>query len=293
MGSVKPHCGAMLQFVRNHPLLSFFTLAFVLAWSILIPLVLSSYGLMPAPPVPLLIAMGYAPTFAALAVSMAIGGGAEVKGLLKRLLIWRVGWRWWGVTLLLNGLIILGALGLYGLLGNEVPAFPTLAPSLVLDIVLTFVVVALINGEEIGWRGFALPRLQSGYGIALTVVVLGGLETLFHLPIFFNNGASEAGGQNGMPFIAFLITSLFSVFLFIWLYNNTRGSLLTATLFHASMNAWSTILPFPATSASFLWLVGAVQVVVIVGLLLFGGRRWLHAPTTVQAARSPRPAQAT
>jgi membrane protease YdiL (CAAX protease family) len=258
----------MLQFIRNHPLMSFFTLAFVLAWSILIPLVLSSYGLFPEPPVALLIAMGYAPTIAAVAVSAVIGGGAEVKGLLRRLLIWRVGWRWWAVTLFLNGAIILAALGLYGLIGNEMPPFPELRPGLVLDILFGFAFVALINGEEVGWRGFALPRLQRRYGLIVTVVVLGGLETLFHLPIFFNNGASEAGGQNGMPFWAFTATSMLAVTLFIWVYNATHGSLLIATMFHASMNAWSNILPFPATSESFLWLVAIMQVVVLAAILV-------------------------
>jgi membrane protease YdiL (CAAX protease family) len=167
------------------------------------------------------------------------------------------------------------------LLGNDVPPLPALGVELLLQIVLTFVIVGLINGEEIGWRGFALPRMQQRYGLVFTVLVLGGLETLFHLPIFFNNGASEAGGQNGMPFLAFLVTSMLAVFLFIWLYNGTRGSLLMATLFHASMNAWSNILPFPATSESFLWLIGFVQVVAIVGILLIGGTRWL-------SVRAPR-----
>ncbi len=257
----------MLTFIRNHPLVSFFTLAFVLAWSILIPLVLSSYGLMGTPPDALLIAMGYAPTIAAIIVSAIIGGGQEVKALLKRLLIWRVGWRWWGITLFLNGAIILAALGLYGALGNQVPALPELRPALGLDILFAFAFVALINGEEVGWRGFALPRLQKSYGLPITVAVLGGLETLFHLPIFFNNGASDAGGQNGMPFMAFLVTSLLAVVLFIWVYNATNGSLLIATMFHASMNAWSNILPFPATSDSFLWLIAVTQVVVLLAIM--------------------------
>ncbi len=254
----------MLNFVRNHPLISFFVLAFGLAWSVLIPLVLASYGVMPSPGEVLLLAMGYAPTFAAVIVCGIIGGKAEIGRLLKRLLIWRVGWRWWSATLFLNGLLIAGALVLYRLAGNDVPPLPALTPGLLLDIALMFVLVTLINGEEIGWRGFALPRLQQRYGIAITAVVLGGLETLFHLPIFFNNGRSDAGGQNGMPFLAFLVTSVLAVVLFIWLYNGTRGSLLMATLFHASMNAWSNILPFPAQSTDFLWFVAVAQLVALV-----------------------------
>jgi membrane protease YdiL (CAAX protease family) len=267
----------MLRFARNHPLIAFFVLAFALTWVILIPSVMASYGLISLPgSTVLLLVMGYGPTIAAIAISGALGGWAEIRALLKRLLIWRVGWGWWAITLFLNGGIILGALGLYTLLGNEVPPFPPLAPGLLLDIVVVFVLVALINGEEIGWRGFALPRLQERYGVPTTVAVLGVMETVFHLPIFFNNGPSEAGGQNGTPFGAFLASSVLAVFLFVWLYDHTRGSLLMATLFHASMNAWSNILPFPATSASFFWLLTVAQLAVVAIVLVVGGTRWMQ-----------------
>jgi membrane protease YdiL (CAAX protease family) len=267
----------MSGFVRNHPLIAFFVLAFAIAWAILIPNVLASYGLISIPaPVAFLLVMGYGPTIAAVVVSGVLGGRTEIGRLLKRLLVWRVGWTWWAITLFLNGAIILGALGLYALLGNEVPAFPELGPGLLVEVLLTFLLVALINGEEIGWRGFALPRLQARYGVLATVAVLGVLETLFHLPIFFNNGPSDAGGQNGTPFGAFLVSSVLAVFLFVWLYDHTRGSLLIATFFHASMNAWSNILPFPATSASFFWLLALAQAVAVAGVLVVSGTRWMR-----------------
>jgi hypothetical protein len=62
----------------------------------------------------------------------------------------------------------------------------------------------------------------------------------------------------------------------VWLYDHTRGSLLTATFFHASMNAWSNILPFPATSASFFWLLALAQAVAVAGVLVFDGTRWMR-----------------
>ena len=277
--------------IRRHPLIAFFLLAFGLTWAIMVPQVLGSYGLIPFPElIPLLIVMGYGPTIAAILVSGAIGGGAEIAVLLKRLLIWRVGWRWWAVALFLNAAIVLGALGLYALLGNPVPSFPSLGPALVLDIVATFLVVGLINGEEIGWRGFATPRLLERYGVVGTLVVLGPLETLFHLPIFFNNGASAAGGQNGTPFLAFLASSLLAVFLFIWLYRHTRGSLLIATAFHASMNAWTTILPFPSTSPTFFWLLAAMQLAAVGLVLAASGTHWMGRR---QPAGQPSAAAAT
>jgi uncharacterized protein len=267
-----------LAIIRRHPLVSFFVLAFVITWSVMVPMVLASHGLLAFPElIPLLLVMSYGPTIAAIVVTGVIGGRRAIGTLLGRLRIWRVGWRWWAVTLFLNGLIVLGALGLYALLGNEVPPFPALAPGLVLDIVLTFLVVGLVNGEEIGWRGFAQPWLQARYGIVGTVAVLGVLETVFHLPIFFNSGASAAGGQNGTPFLAFLASSILAVILFVWLYQHTRGSLLIATAFHASMNAWTTILPFPATSPTFFWLLAGTQLVAVVLVLSVSGRARRYA----------------
>jgi CAAX protease family protein len=253
----------------RHPLTTYFVLAFGLSWAILIPTVLASYGLISLPAAPvLLLIMGYGPTFAAVIASALVGGKSEVKALLKRLLIWRVGWGWWAVTLLLNGGIILMALAFYGLSGNAVPALPTLNAALLWQIPLTFAFVALINGEEVGWRGFALPRMQARYGLFVTGIVLGTIETVFHLPIFFNNGPSDAGGQNGVPFAAFLASGILAVYLFGWLYGHTRGSLLIATMFHASMNAWSNLLPFPSTSPSFFWMLALAQLVV--DLAIFG-----------------------
>src|SRR5215207_10209218 len=78
-----------LDFVRRHPLTSFFLLAFGLTWAIMVPQVLGSYGLIPFPEfIPLLIVMGYGPTFAALIMTGALGGRPAVKELLRRLLIW-------------------------------------------------------------------------------------------------------------------------------------------------------------------------------------------------------------
>src|SRR5919202_5696039 len=113
--------------IRRHPLIAFFLLAFGLTWAIMVPQVLGSYGLIPFPElIPLLIVMGYGPTFAALLVTGAVGGRPAVRALLGRLLIWRVGWRWWAVTLFLNAFIVIGALAVYSLLGYPLPAMPSL-----------------------------------------------------------------------------------------------------------------------------------------------------------------------
>jgi membrane protease YdiL (CAAX protease family) len=146
---------------------------------------------------------------------------------------------------------------------------------LLLNIVLTFVVSGLINGEEIGWRGFATPRLLERFGTIGTVALLGVLEALFHLPIFFNNGKSAAGGQNGMPFFGFMASVVVLVFLFTWLYQHTRGSLLVASAFHASANTWTTVLAVPSASPTFTWVMAGVGLLIVASVLVAGGTNWL------------------
>ena len=105
-----------LAAVHRHPLVVFFALAFGLSWAVLVPMTLASHGLVPFPDgpaaIPLLMFMGYGPTVAAVLVSGALGGRADIGALLKRLLIGRIGWRWWAAALFLNGVIVLSALGL-------------------------------------------------------------------------------------------------------------------------------------------------------------------------------------
>src|SRR5919202_992855 len=100
------------------------------------------------------------------------------------------------------------------------------------------------------------------------------MTALFHLPIFLNNGPSAAGGQSGMAFLPFLAGLVPAAFLYVWLYQHTRGSLLIATAFHASANTWTTILPFPSSSEAFMWLMAGAELVVGGIVLAVGGAGW-------------------
>ena len=87
-------------------------LAFGFSWALMVPLSLASWGLLVFPAsLPVLVLMGYGRTFAALVVTGAVGGWAAIRALLGRLLIWRVGWRWYAAALLLNAGIVLGGTG--------------------------------------------------------------------------------------------------------------------------------------------------------------------------------------
>jgi membrane protease YdiL (CAAX protease family) len=96
-----------------------------------------------------------------------------------------------------------------------------------------FVVVAGL-GEEVGWRGYALPALQARYGALLSSTILGGLWALWHLPLFFN---PSVGSYSILPLPLFVAFAIPFAVLLTWVFNSTRGSVLIAAIIHGAMNA--------------------------------------------------------
>lgn len=118
-------------------------------------------------------------------------------------------------------------------------------------------------GEEIGWRGFALPRLLAGRSALRASLLLGTIWGLWHVPRVW----AQFEGPAGLPFAWFVLGSVLqtvaTAILFTWVYHSTRGSLLLALLFHAAYSVAGLFLP-PAPSAAGLliaWLLalGAIR----------------------------------
>jgi membrane protease YdiL (CAAX protease family) len=125
-------------------------------------------------------------------------------------------------------------MALHVVLGGQPPDLSTMVG--VLPTVLVSFVYMLIQvgiGEEVGWRGYALPKLQAGYGALLSSVILGVIWTLWHLPLFFN----PATGYSLTSFWVFLIFMLPISILITWVFNSTGGSVLIIMILHAMLNA--------------------------------------------------------
>lgn len=233
---------ALKVLVKSNPLLLMYLIMFTLAWSIMIPQALYSQGVLSAPlPEILEILTGWAPAMAAILVSAALAGRAGVSGLMRRFLIWRVGIQWYLMGAFLMAVIILGGIGLHIAFGGQVPVIPASgAPAW--DIALTFLIFVLlgflINTEEVAWRGFALPRLQVKYGALLAALLITVPEVLLHVPLFWVQDSFVQTVGLGW-FSAF---SVAAVFIYVYVFNRTKGSLLIVTLLHASQNAWSNLL---------------------------------------------------
>ena len=261
------------SFIRRQPLISMYIIMFVLAWSVMIPQALYSQGLVPAPlPVILELLTGWAPGIAAVIVSAVIAGRPGMRNLLRRFLIWRVGVPWYFVAFLLLAALILGGIGLHVLFGGAAPPIPAAGAS-VIEILLSFalliVVGMLINTEEIAWRGFALPCLQARYHVLVAAVLLAIHEVALHLPLFW---VKENPFYQTVGIFWFSAFSVEAVFIYTFVFNKTKGSLLIVTLLHASQNAWANLLsdntlrPFQFTVA-LTWMIAIALILSTKGQL--------------------------
>jgi membrane protease YdiL (CAAX protease family) len=252
--------------VKRHPLATYFILAYALTW-VLAPLLTISL---------LLGVVGLLmPAVAAITVIAMTEGKPGLKSLWQRLKLWRVGLRWYGVALGLPVLLSAIVVALSILLGAPAQVeFSPVSP-------LTMIVFVLVVGEEIGWRGYALPKLLQSHSAITASVILGVLWGGWHLPTFFVPGAPQAG----IPFIAFLLFTTGASVLFTWLHLRTGGSLLIATLFHGAINSFG-FVNSALDPASRWWLTGAVYVVAAVLVSIIAGLNLARKPA-VQAEAAP------
>ena len=165
--------------------------------------------------------------------------------MLRQFLVWRIGLLWYAVVLLGAPIVDLAAIAVHVLLGGAVPDFTqpfarqVVGPlDLGIALPLFFLFGVFTNGEEIGWRGYATPRLQADHTALTAALVVGMVAALWHIP-----KALTAGSGQGYPFWLFVLDTIAKAIVFAWVYNSTGGSLLAVTLLHASVNTSIVFLP--------------------------------------------------
>ncbi|PNI10243.1 hypothetical protein CXX84_01855 [Arthrobacter sp. AFG7.2] len=249
------------SWAARHDIVLYLVLAYLISWSIW-PLVLLNPQSSPLVP--------FGPGLAAVVVVLLAGGRRALSGLLRQLGRWRVNPAWYvvavGVPLLIPGLALCAAVAT----GAPVPRWdPSDLFQIAGSIAVTIVVVGLF--EELGWRGFLLPRLQadrSALGAALTV----GLAWLpWHLPEVI----SDPGQRPLTPFAVYIFAQ--SVLL-AWLYNSTQASLPIVILFHAAFNSFTHFFladlqgqPLPYLVA--WWVLAGLAALFALGVVLRAGSR--------------------
>jgi membrane protease YdiL (CAAX protease family) len=185
----------------------------------------------------------FAPAFVALALTAYGEGRVGVARLLARIGKWHVGTRlylfaisYMAATKLLAALMHRIAMGAWPRFGD------TPLPVMLGAILVSTWVQA---GEEVGWRGYALPRLAKHLGLGGASVLLGIIWAFWHLPLFFLDGSGSEG--QSFPIYAVHVSAL-SVAM-SWLYWKTDGSLLLVMLMHASVNNTTDIVPAAVQNA--------------------------------------------
>jgi len=249
----------ILAVVKRHPLTTFFILAYALSWWAWIPY---AVGAFPNP------VASFGPFLAAVVVLAMTEGKAGLLGLFRRMVRWRVAPGWYAVALLLPAVLAAAATALNVLLGAEPPSAAAL--NAWTGIFSTFAIVLLIPGvggawEEPGWRGYAVPRLQSGRSALVASLILAALIAVWHLPLM-------VAGQVHYSDIVLIVAA---VIVFNWVFNNAKGSVLIIMLMHAANNAASGSFFSPmfsgADSIRQSWLLALVWAVVAVLVIAISG----------------------
>ncbi len=258
------------NWIKEHPLAAYFTLAYAITSALAFSIAASARGWIGLQiPSSAHFLVSYGPMISAFIITAMVGGTAGIRELLGRLTQWRVGTRWILVAVgspivlyLLAGLVMRVATGAWpdwsrfggsveiaGLGGVVGWAFHT----------LTFGF-----GEETGWRGFALPRLQRGRSARSATLILWVFWALWHLPMFAYKENYLAMGP--FDIIGWLVGMLSGAILLTWLYNGTAGSVLMVALWHGTYNATvSATEPLIAAAVSGFVILAAVIIARVAG----------------------------
>jgi membrane protease YdiL (CAAX protease family) len=289
--------------LTRHPLVFFFIFAYAGAWVLEIPIALSETGTgilpftLPRIALALMVvgATFLGPTLAAFVMTGVTEGRPGVRRLLRRYVLWRVSWRWYAFVLIgVPALEVIGTIAVPGALES----FNGIALSLVLAYPAAFVMTFFLGGpfgEEPGWRGFALPRLQALHGPLAGGIILGVLWACWHLPLFWSGIWTPLSLANVVMFIV-MITCL--TVIMVWVFNNAKGSLLITMLMHASFNTFADHIVVPAFPAAILneypllpeligFGLGAVVVVALTRRRLSYGRYREYVEGTAAPAAAP------
>ncbi|MBP7688568.1 MAG: CPBP family intramembrane metalloprotease [Thermoflexales bacterium] len=244
-------------------LIAYFVLAYAISWAIGVPLALAKQGLIaPLLPTWAHYFVAYGPLLSALIVTGASQGSSGLKALGQRIFMWKVRPIWWLAALspLIIGVVVALILGVatgepisVADLGT-VNFLPPLGLGALALWLLTFGL-----GEEVGWRGYALPRLQQGRSALSATLILAVVWALWHLPQFFYLFDPAIA-------IGWVIGLIAGAIVFTWLFNSSGGSLLMVIIWHGCFNfisasdAGNGIL---AAVVSTIVMVWAVLVIVV------------------------------
>jgi membrane protease YdiL (CAAX protease family) len=265
---------------RNRNLWLFILITFSFSWILWLPSLLASNGLIQDTPFfrTLFILGSYSPTITGFILTGIYDGLDGVK------LLWKRCWHHYNRLYLFIAIFLIPAFCLasyflvYFTTGVEYQGFD-LELELKMGIATFFTFLFFAGGlqEEIGWRGYALNHLQSMYDALTSSIILGGIWSLWHYPLFYINGTPYANES----FFSFMFSIIVISVLFTWLYNNTNGSILVAMIFHSTVNISYLKFLFITTVLGRIVFSVFLNMTVVFVIVIFGSKNLVRGELNV------------
>jgi membrane protease YdiL (CAAX protease family) len=272
--------GSLRQWMSKHPLFSFFFMAYGFSWIMSIPYILSQWGILHGDYRIAFIIKSFGPFLAAYIMLNILEGKTGLNQFRQSIKQVQENWKWYSFILLgIPALFMIAIIALPGALVS----FQGFPPNFSVVYLVSFVLIFFGGGplgEEPGWRGFALPRLQKHYGALWGTLLLGIMWTFWHLPDFLTDAQRGGPGSNLITLLTInlpilLISFICLAIIFTWVYNNTHGSIFIALLLHTSINSFGNIINLfnaPIIANTDLILLVALLVPTLLILILTRGQ---------------------
>ncbi|MFL5740413.1 MAG: CPBP family intramembrane glutamic endopeptidase [Flavisolibacter sp.] len=281
----------MKNLIIKYPVAIYYIITFLISWGGLI-LLIGGPGRISSQPtntpfLPLYLLMVAGPIISGVLLTGLYNGKKGYRDLISRLFKWRIPVKWYAIALLIAPLTVFAALfalslfspvfmpGIFDYGKNPVASAFGLPEGNKIALVLFVFMLGLFNGfvEELGWTGFATPRLTLNQNIIEAGIYLGIIWGLWHLISNYLGSAAEAGSVSLLLYIPVMLFSFLPPFriLMIWVYRHT-GSLFIAVLMHASLNMfWMLSMPVAITGKErviwyALWAVVLWSMVAIISI---------------------------
>lgn len=264
---------------KQNYLLYFFILTYLFSWSFWFPFVLNVQ-------IPLYMALIgiLGPATIGIIITFVEKGKKGVKHLLKGIIKWKVKFRWYVFTLIFPFIVMyLAIYANYLIEGNfiEINGIKSWT-----SIPIFFIYILFLQGplEEIGWRGYALPRLQKKYSSLKASIILGVIWAFWHTPLFLFSSLHA-----GLPIYLYILQVIGISILMTWIFNSTGRSILLVIFLHTTINMAGTIAPilenYSEHKTPFIFTIAAIWIVDIIILMKFGSNLNLYNVTTKERER--------
>ena len=256
---------------KDH-LILFFITVFLGSWILWSPSVLLSLGYQ-VPTLFLFIGMfaSFVPSIAGLVLTRVKFGKTEMNTMLKSAVNFKFPLKWLLIVLFFQPILIGASYFIAKSLGYAGESVYLNNPVTILFVFLQIFFVGGALGEEFGWRGYALPKLQKRFSPLIATLILGLIWGVWHLPLFFISGTV----QSFIPFWEFIVQTILLTLVYTWVFNHTKGNLFLMILLHAVGNTASAIFPFWQTGNG-RWIGFGI---LLIAILIYPIRH-LNKPTT-------------